>query len=300
MSYQTFIDLDKVRANSLLSTSNDFSFINNFSIDVDFINSQINNVFKNNPINSSLFKLNENITTLYPKTLINLNSQINSENQEVIEKKITNIIDGLNKINQTLNITYQQINNTKTFLNILNFSQLSIDNIRKILSLSLSVIPSPPGAPGFLITVIDSLKTTINDLLKPRIKEITGVVDNLILYLKYLLRKFSLIITQTNNIINETQNIFTTLNISNIDLLNNINENLNSKQNTLLLNDESYKDFLIKISTKQFNSKVKQRKAVALNQFNIVVFETDYSFTTNNQLLIDELKIIIDKNTTPL
>ena len=60
--------------------------------------------------------------------------------------------------------------------------------------------------------------------------------------------------------------------------------------------DNTYQGFTFQIETVAFSPTVNQLRALALNQFGIPVLESELSFTTNPQTLIDELKLIIDRD----
>ena len=60
--------------------------------------------------------------------------------------------------------------------------------------------------------------------------------------------------------------------------------------------DRVYQGFNLDIIEEQYSPTVKRIKAVAKNPQGIILLQTPYSFTTIPQILIDELKIIIDKN----
>ena len=62
------------------------------------------------------------------------------------------------------------------------------------------------------------------------------------------------------------------------------------------VNDGSYKGFSFQIEEVPFSPTVNRLKAIALNQGGIPLLETPLSFTTNRQTLIDELKLIIDRD----
>ena len=68
------------------------------------------------------------------------------------------------------------------------------------------------------------------------------------------------------------------------------NSNYNDFQNT------SYNGFDIKIVEVPFSSTAIRKKAVGYSQSGIALIETGLSFTTNNQTLVSELKLIIDQN----
>jgi hypothetical protein len=58
----------------------------------------------------------------------------------------------------------------------------------------------------------------------------------------------------------------------------------------------SYNGFVIEIEEVPFSPTITRRKAVAFNQSGIALLETPLSFTTNEQTLINELKLIIDRD----
>jgi len=68
------------------------------------------------------------------------------------------------------------------------------------------------------------------------------------------------------------------------------------RQTQANINSGSYNGFVIKIEEVPFSPTVTRRKAVAFNQSGIALLETPLSFTTNDQTLINELKLIIDRD----
>ena len=81
-----------------------------------------------------------------------------------------------------------------------------------------------------------------------------------------------------------------------------INENLikivgiENQSSNIDQSSNIYQGFIIEIEEVPFSNTVTRRKAVALNQSGIKMLETELSFTTNNQTLIDELQLIIDRD----
>ena len=61
-------------------------------------------------------------------------------------------------------------------------------------------------------------------------------------------------------------------------------------------NDGTYKGFILEIETRPFTDTVDQNRAVGKNRSGIIMISTEYSFASNPQVLIDELKFIIDRD----
>ena len=76
-----------------------------------------------------------------------------------------------------------------------------------------------------------------------------------------------------------------------LDTLSQIQEIANQTQNQV-----TYQGFVLEIETVPYNSTINQRRAIAKNSQGIVMIQTPLSFSTNAQTLINELKVIIDKN----
>ena len=69
-----------------------------------------------------------------------------------------------------------------------------------------------------------------------------------------------------------------------------------STDNEQSIDNTTYQGFIFQIEEVPFSPTVNRLKAIALNQGGIPLLETPLSFTTNRQTLIDELKLIIDRD----
>ena len=61
-------------------------------------------------------------------------------------------------------------------------------------------------------------------------------------------------------------------------------------------NDGTYKGFILEIETIPFTDTVNKNRAVGKNRSGIILISTESSFASNPQVLIDELKFIIDRD----
>jgi len=76
--------------------------------------------------------------------------------------------------------------------------------------------------------------------------------------------------------------------------INNIYDNELIAQTSV--NDGTYKGFILEIETRPYTPRVDESRAVGKNNSGIVMVYTDWSFTSDTQVLIDEVKYIIDRD----
>jgi len=212
--------------------------------------------------------------------------------QSIVEKR-NNIVGKLNTVGKSLDVITATYTGVSGFLDIVLFSITNLKNVKTGLNQAAKLIPAIPGAAVSAINDLGDVtdRLTFDNLGNSKLQQQKDRIDSLVIPIAI----FSKII----------QNIIISLNaldvlISACDsnaLLDNISDTLIQTANNQTqadVNDGSYKGFTFQIEEVPYSPTVTRRRALALNQSGIALLQTELSFTTNNQTLIDELKLIID------
>jgi len=215
--------------------------------------------------------------------------------------KITLALTGIAGIVNLVLIAKSTLKNTKIGLSI---AKIVINQASK-------TIPSPPGVPGVVTSVITDLSSaeaviddvstqvTFDDLGQSKLKPLQDGVNSAIVYLALssgIIKTIVILLEQIDVPLKkcaEEAGLNQTFNTLSPEILS-LTQIQQLAQQTL--NDTTYKGFILEIEEVDFSPTVKQRRAVAKNSQGIVMIQTPLSFTTNNQTLINELKLIIDRN----
>jgi DNA repair ATPase RecN len=210
----------------------------------------------------------------------NIVSQLDDLSKFITQQK--NIVNGLN-IN--FNIAKTIITNTK--------------RAKKLVSLGSKAIPSPPGVPGIVSSGISDLGDIVFDQIftdtgLPKLEKLKSQTDGIQSSLDITLNSISKTTDKLNSLDSLIKKCYPDVNLG--QLPNGLKDIIN--ENSQLKNKSSrirYRGFILKIETKKFNERLTQSRAVALNRSEIIEYSTEYSFTLNPNVLIEELKQIINK-----
>jgi hypothetical protein len=216
---------------------------------------------------------------------------------------INNILPPLNNIITKLNTTSETFNKIQKYLTLLNAGVVTSLNIAKtinttlpILQAAIQAIPIPPGA----LVGADSILTYIKENIllgedgTPRLPPIAAGVGSAGIGITLFISVLNSIITVIKKIISLIQICLPQASINTLsDTINNITNSTNQTNNPT---QTLYQGFIINIEEKDYSPTVKQRRAVGQNYQGITLITTPYSFTTNPQTLINELKFIIDRD----
>lgn len=205
-----------------------------------------------------------------------------------------NLVDKLNRTVDTLNRFSQILTGFNSITDAVKAALNGITLAQQAVSTGISFIPSPPGTPGAIVSSLVKLKD-IKDFTSPLYSKALGSVSIISLSLSNL--RNSLI--KTINILKDLDLYFKKCSP---------NSSLNSLDNTLIeleklnqqeeedLNITSYNGFILEIVEEPYSPTINRRKAVAKNNQGIILLSTPLSFTTDNQILINQIKLLIESN----
>jgi hypothetical protein len=203
------------------------------------------------------------------------------------QNEVLSIINKRNKLAKQINDVYQTVTITSKVLAGVNIAIAAIQV--GIAATSIIPYPLPPGVPIAVSELKDQLKKA---QVTVSVLTITlasfGVVLGLILK---LLKSLDQLVQQCA----QDQNIpFTTIN-NELNLL--VNQSTGVSNSAVIAVDNTYKGFTLEIKLDETNTtQYKKRYAQALNRQGVPVLKTESSFASDPQVLIDQLKFIIDSN----
>ena len=231
------------------------------------------------------------------------------ELKEQLKEEFCNV--QLPRIIEQRNNAVDYLNNTGKILDALtlsvdfgaSFAKILEDLIKILRGASFTINQAAkaiPLIPGAVVSAVNDLNTIADTVtFKPdgtpnipplkitaaQVSPAFATVQNTIVRCVDLLDRLDILITLCNPNANLTG-------IS--DSINNIYENeLVAKASE---NDGTYKGFILEIESRPFTDTVNQNRAVGKNRSEIIMISTEYSFASNPQVLIDELKFIIDRD----
>lgn len=224
-----------------------------------------------------------------------------AELARIISRK-NRLVKQLNRLLKVIQSTEKFINSIKKFIDIVSKTILGLD----IASLAL---PSsiPPGI-GIPVGIINKPGDVIN-LLKNQIKGEQGKIDNLVSPLTLLKSVLSQALQYLKLLDDLVQHCYQENNNQNNNQDNNQDNNQEqiSAELTAITTDESNQEspvvtdvngFTMGVETESQIStlSVKRRRAIATNKQGVVMLTGEWSFSSIDQILIDELVFYIQTN----
>jgi hypothetical protein len=217
---------------------------------------------------------------------------------ELISQR-NNIVQSLNNIGTRVDKLGTSVTGVSNFLNILLGLLTTIEVAAFIASAAAKAIPIIPGAVPAALNDIQTFirKTTFDQQGNSKLSRTQSVLNTSSLVISmisvYVLRVTNILKQIDLYISNCSPELSNELTLTSPQI-NQIAEIQNKSQNTL--NETSYQGFIIDIEEVPFSPTVTRRKAVGRNTQGITLIQTELSFTTDTQTLVNELKFIIDRD----
>ena len=207
-----------------------------------------------------------------------------------------NIVNKLNQIGSVLDTATVAAGITSDLLN----SLITAAQTLRVTKTALIAADATAGGVGPFASlvfqaneILDALK--FDSLGNSKLNKLKTIIDNTAAPISLTGSFISIAIVSLNsidNILRQCSPNSTYLAISND--LENITLRQNIAENTL--NQITYKGFVLEIEIVPYTPTVNRRRAIGKNQSGIIMIQTEFSFTTSNQVLINELKLIIDRD----
>lgn len=210
------------------------------------------------------------------------------KSRDNLVSEIENVAKYVNIVNISLQTVSRVLNGTTTTLSALN-------TLKTATSLAAKVAPTLPGAVTGLISDLDDIRTllTFKTDGTPRLQQYQRAIDTGA--------------TATNQASKVLNSILTVLAVIDRVLKNcgkqpaDLGEDVKTLIETVITANSSntqtmYKGFIFEIVEKPYSPTLDQKIGQAKNKEGIVLLQTEPSFTNNPQQLIEELKLIIDRD----
>lgn len=218
-----------------------------------------------------------------------------------------NITQQANSISKTLDKVTKTVNKTSATVNTLVGIIKGLKIGKVAASAALKLIPLAPGAASAALTDVDELITNKtfdiegNSKITPVKSALDGVSVPLAL-ISFYIASFIRILNLLDVAIEKCQSEVTLTPISSTpisltpvsDELIEISEIQNQAEESPNLS--TYNGFVLEIEVVPYSPTVNRRRALGKNQDGIVLIQTELSFTPIDQVMINELKFIIDRD----
>jgi hypothetical protein len=217
-----------------------------------------------------------------------LDSVITQRNGLVLQ--LNDIGNNLNRLTNTLTGLSTYLSLAQTIITVLKTTKIAT-------SIAAKVLPTVPGIIPATISDLEDAKNqlTFTDTGTSKLDKIQGSVSSAAISVS-IVNSYILNIVTTLN----TLDIILTKcspNSTYSSISKDINDSADAqKQAEITLNQTTYNGFIIEIEEIPYTPTVTRRRAVGKTQQGIILIQTELSFTTDPLTLINELKLIIDRD----
>jgi hypothetical protein len=242
----------------------------------------------------------KNLISTYLQKYLDTNSCPDAATLTKIRQQRDLIVGQLNKVGRLLNIITISLTGVSIFLTLLQSFIKGIDLAKiaaKIAAVSFPVLA--PALPGLLATLTNAKTATLIDPTtgNSRLQKLTSIIGGAALVAS-IIGGFILVAVA---LLKSIDAFLEKCDPNNMNSLTPVSKEIQDIADAQLQADNTqnlttYQGFIFDIEIVPYTPTVDRRRAVGKNQSGIVLIQTELSFTTDEQTLINELKLIIDRD----
>jgi len=213
------------------------------------------------------------------------------ELDEVLQIR-NNLVNKLNSTTKTFVALSKTTNTLNKVINVTAAAATTVNVARLAANVGIAAIPSPPGAPGSVVSTLNTLKDLL-EFITPKIittKNIITSVNTSVDFVNTILLKLTTLLKSIDKYLIQCK----------AGELESYDEYIIALEQVDIQNIDititTYQGFILEIVKEPFSPTVNRSRAVAKNAQGIVLLKTPLSFTSTPQVLVEELKLIIDSN----
>ena len=242
----------------------------------------------------------KNLIDTYIKKFLDMDVCPDAATLAKIRQQRDLIVGQLNKIGRVLNVITISLTGVSTFLNLLQGFIKGID-IAKIAAKAAAVAFPPLAAtlPPLLATLTNAKTAALIDPAtgNSRLQKLTSIIGGAALVASII----GGFILAAIALLKSIDAFLEKCDPDNMNSLTPISKEIQDIADAQLQadntqNQTTYQGFIFDIEIVPYTPTVNRRRAVGKNQSGIVLIQTELSFTTDDQTLINELKLIIDRD----
>jgi hypothetical protein len=242
----------------------------------------------------------KNLIDTYIKKFLDMDVCPDAATLAKIRQQRDLIVGQLNKIGRVLNVITISLTGVSTFLNLLQGFIKGID-IAKIAAKAAAVAFPPLAAtlPPLLATLTNAKTAALIDPAtgNSRLQKLTSIIGGAALVAS-IVGGFILVAIDSLKSIDA---FLEKCDPDNMNSLTPISKEIQDIADAQLQadntqNQTTYQGFIFDIEIVPYTPTVNRRRALGKNQQGITLIQTELSFTTDDQTLINELKLIIDRD----
>jgi hypothetical protein len=203
------------------------------------------------------------------------------------------LIDKLNITTKTINSLSKSLNPLTTIVDTTSTTLKTVRATRIAANAGLALITPPLVVPGAIPAAINIAKD-LEELLTPQVTVAKNSITSITTALDYT----NSVLLKLKNLLSSIDQYLTGCGINPNDLtpLDSKLQQLEESLNNINVNNNTYRGFVLEIVEEPYSPTVNRRKAIAKNTQGIILLSTPLTFSTENQVLIEEIKLLIDSN----